>query len=65
MAHGGYFSIKLCKLNRSSDIVSQECFDQEALKIIATDYKNSKILDNYNVFLPYPGQQMAIYMKFT
>jgi len=65
MAHGGYFSIKICKLNRSSDIVSQECFDQEALKIIATDYKNSKILDNYNVFLPYPGKQMAIDMKFT
>lgn len=57
-AHGGYFNIKLCKLNSSSDIVSQECFDQEALKIVATDgYENATILDGYNVFVPYPGYE--------
>ena len=37
-AHGGYLRIKLCKLNSSSDIVTQDCLDQNVLKIKTIDY---------------------------
>jgi hypothetical protein len=65
-AHGGYFNIKLCKLKSSSDIVSQECFDQEALKIVATDgYETASILDGYNVHMPYLGEDNRRSINFT
>ena len=65
-AHGGFFSVKLCKLNSASEVVSQECLDKESLKIIATyDYPGTQIIDDYYVFMPYidenyskNGQQM-------
>ena len=53
--HGGYFNVKLCKLNSSSDVVSQDCFDQEALKIVSIDdYQGSYMIDDYIVKLAYP-----------
>jgi hypothetical protein len=36
--HGGYFRVKLCKLNSTSDIVYQACLDQNVLKILSVDY---------------------------
>lgn len=32
-SHGGFMRVKLCKLNGPSDIATQECFDQNVLKI--------------------------------
>ena len=62
--HGGYFNVKLCKLNSSSDVVSQDCFDQEALKIVSIDdYQGSYMIDDYNVKLAYPSE--ATNIKFT
>jgi len=31
--HGGFFRLKLCKLNGPTDMATQECFDQNMLKI--------------------------------
>jgi hypothetical protein len=31
--HGGFFRLKLCKLNSPTDMATQECFDQNILKI--------------------------------
>ncbi len=32
-SHGGLFRIKLCKLNSPTEMATQECFDQNLLKI--------------------------------
>ena len=47
-------------------MVSQECFDQEALKIVATDgYETASILDGYNVHMPYLGEDNQRSINFT
>jgi hypothetical protein len=36
--HGGYFRVKLCKLNSPTDTVTGACFDQNVLKIVNFNY---------------------------
>jgi len=38
LGHGGYFRVKLCKLNSPSDIVSGTCLDQNVLRILSVNY---------------------------
>ena len=58
-AHGGYLRIKLCKLKSPSDIVSQDCLDQNVLKVQSIDYptnyqgQNATNYDDGTVLLPY------------
>ncbi len=58
--HPGFMRLKLCKLKNSTDIVTQECLDQNRLKIKSTSewIKNSKnqgvkaYLDDYTIQTP-------------
>ena len=43
------FRMMLCKLNSSTDIVTQDCFDQEILKISSINSTRAVNYDYYNI----------------
>jgi hypothetical protein len=46
--HNGIMRIKLCKLNSPTDILTQDCFDQEILKISVNSTRANNI-DEYTI----------------
>jgi len=47
--HNGMIKVMLCKLNNSSDIVTQRCFDQELLKISVSNNNRAVNFDDYTI----------------
>ena len=49
LMHHGMIKVILCKLNSSTDIVTQDCFDQEILKISSMNLSRAVNYDDYTI----------------